>query len=145
MGLSSPGQPLLAGFPGLLLSFIGTNEHLFTKVNFTDLQRWISHWGSIECLWVCPLSRRREGRQNGGIIIIIIIFCLFRAEPMEVPRLGVKLELQLPAYARATAMADPSRVCNLHHSSQQGRILNPLSKARDQTHNLMAPNRICFC
>ena len=30
-----------------------------------------------------------------------------------------------------TAMPDPSRVCNLHPSSQQRQILNPLSKARD--------------
>ena len=36
---------------------------------------------------------------------------------------------------------DPSRVCNLHHSSRQRQILNPLSKARDQTHNLMVPSR----
>ena len=51
---------------------------------------------------------------------------------MEVPRLGVELELQLPTYATATAMPDPSQVCNLHHSPQQCQTLNPLSKARDQ-------------
>ena len=31
---------------------------------------------------------------------------------MEVPRLGVKLQLQLPAYATATATQNPSRVCD---------------------------------
>ena len=30
----------------------------------------------------------------------------------------------------------------LRHSSQQRRILNPLSEARDRTHNLMVPSRI---
>ena len=50
---------------------------------------------------------------------------------MEVPRLGVESELQLPAHATATAMMDPSRVFDLHQSSQQRLILNPLSKARD--------------
>ena len=35
-------------------------------------------------------------------------------------------------------------VCDLHHSSQQHQILNPLSKARDQTCNLIVPSRICF-
>ena len=30
----------------------------------------------------------------------------------------------------------------LHHSSRQCRIPNPLSKARDQTHNLVVPSRI---
>ena len=33
----------------------------------------------------------------------------------------------------------------LHHSSWQRRILNPLSKARAQTHNLVVPSRIRFC
>ena len=56
---------------------------------------------------------------------------------MEVLRLGVESELQLLAYTTATAMPDPSRVCNLHHSSWQRQILNPLSEARDQTHIFM--------
>ena len=58
---------------------------------------------------------------------------------MEIPRLGVASELQLPAYATATAtaMQDLSQVCNLHHSSQQHWILNPLSEARDRTQILM--------
>ena len=47
---------------------------------------------------------------------------------MEVPRLGVELELQLLVYTTATAMQDPHRVCDLHHSSQQRRIPNPLSR-----------------
>ena len=64
---------------------------------------------------------------------------------MEAPRLGVSSELQLPAYATATAMPDLSCICDLHHSSRQCQILNPLSKARDGTRNLMVTSRICFC
>ena len=52
---------------------------------------------------------------------------------MEVSRLGVESELQLWAYATATATQDLSCVCDLHHSSGQGQVLNPLSEARDQT------------
>ena len=48
----------------------------------------------------------------------------------EVPGPGVELELQLPAYATAMATLDPSHICDLHHSSQQRRILNLLSEAR---------------
>ena len=33
-------------------------------------------------------------------------------------------------------------VCDPHHSSQQRRILNPLSTAGDRTCNLMVPSRI---
>ena len=46
---------------------------------------------------------------------------------MEVPKLGVELELHLLAYATAIATQDTS--CKL----QQGQILNPLSEARVQT------------
>ena len=71
-------------------------------------------------------------------------FLLFRAESMymDIPRLGVEAELQLLAYAAATAMQDPSCVWDLHHSSQQCQILNPLSEVRDGTRNLMVPSRI---
>ena len=56
---------------------------------------------------------------------------------MEVPRLGVELALSLPAYTTATAMPDPSLICDLPCSSQQCRILNPPSEARDRTCNLI--------
>ena len=63
---------------------------------------------------------------------------------MEVLKLGVKLELQLPAYTTATAMQAQSHVCDLHHSSWQRWILNPLSEAGDQTHVFMDPSRVCY-
>ena len=51
---------------------------------------------------------------------------LFRLHPwhMEVPRLGVRLELQLPAYATATATRDSSHISDLYHSSWQHWIFN---------------------
>ena len=64
---------------------------------------------------------------------------------MEVPRLAVESELQLPAYATATAKLDPSHVCDLHYSLWQHQILYPLSEARDQTCSLMDTGQICFC
>ena len=63
---------------------------------------------------------------------------------MEIPRLGVEGELQLPAYATAIATQDPSLVGDLHHSSWQHRIPDPLSEATDQTRILMDPSWICF-
>ena len=74
-------------------------------------------------------------QQNDPVIHIhiyihyFLIFCLFiylfilfwgpHSQHLEVPRLGVKSELQLPAYATATATWDRSHVCNLHHSLWQ--------------------------
>ena len=65
-------------------------------------------------------------------------FCFLGPYPrhMEVSRLGLESELQLPATATATAMQDLSHICSLYHSSQQCWIFNPPSKARDQTHIL---------
>ena len=63
---------------------------------------------------------------------------------MEVPRQGVKLELQLPAFTTATATPHLSHDHDLHQSSQQHQILDPLSKARDQTHILMDSSRVHF-
>ena len=59
---------------------------------------------------------------------------------MEVPKLGVQLELQLLAYTTATATSDLSLVCDLYNSSRPHRILNPLSEARDRNCNLMVPS-----
>ena len=63
---------------------------------------------------------------------------------MEVPSLGVESELQLLAYATITATQDSSCVYTLHHSSWQHRILNSLSKARDQTCNLMDTSQVHY-
>ena len=46
---------------------------------------------------------------------------------MEVPRVGVKLELQLPAYTTDTATLDLICICDLY-SLRQRQILNLLSK-----------------
>ena len=64
---------------------------------------------------------------------------------MEVLRLGVESELQLLAYTAATATQDPSRICDLHHSSRQCWIFNPLREARDRTHILMDTVRFLTC
>ena len=64
---------------------------------------------------------------------ILFYFCFLGPHPwhIEVPSLGVQLEQQLPAYVTATATQDPSYICDLHRSSWQRQILDPLSKARD--------------
>jgi len=60
---------------------------------------------------------------------------------MEVPRLGFKSELLLLAYTTATAMQDLSHVCDLHHSSEQCRILNPLTRAEIEPATSWTPVR----
>ena len=75
------------------------------------------------------------------LFIYFFIFVFLRPHPwhVEVPRLGVEPELQLPAYTTTSTS-----------STRQRRILNPQSEARDQTcilmdprwvHNLLSHNR----
>ena len=61
-------------------------------------------------------------------IFLFLVFLGLHPRYTEVPRLGVKSEIQPLAYTTGTAMPDPSCVCNLHQSSWQHQILNPLSK-----------------
>ena len=84
------------------------------------------------------------------ILLLLLLFCLFfflgpHPRPMEVPKLGVKLELQLLAYATAKPTRDLNHICDLHHSSLQCQIPDPLSKARDHTRILMDTSQIPFC
>ena len=77
-------------------------------------------------------------------IYLFIVFLWPHPWHVEGPRLGVKLELQLLACTTATAIQDQSHIFDLHHSSWQCWILNPLSKARDWTCILMDTSQICF-
>ena len=69
------------------------------------------------------------------LIMVFSFFFLFFLGPnmqyMEVPRLGIELELQLLAYTTATAMPDMNHICDLCCSLWQYQILNPLREARD--------------
>ena len=80
---------------------------------------------SSECLHILTQS----------FCLFVFLFCFLGSHlrHMEVPRLGVESELQLPVYTTATATWYSSCICDLHHNSQQYWILNPLIEARDWT------------
>ena len=63
-------------------------------------------------------------------VILFYFILLFRDAPVACggSQARVELELQLQGYAtaKATAMPDLSYVCDLHHSSWQHQILNPM-------------------
>ena len=111
-----PG-PLAPRFLGL--SWYSSEEHKGLILLLPVISQHINSCGKI---------LRESGSQG---------FFLFFLGPYlwhtEVPRLGVKSELQLQAYITATSMLD---------SSLQYRILNPLSEAWDQTSILMDTSRV---
>ena len=64
--------------------------------------------------------------------VFFFFFWLFRTTPT--------------AYVSSQARALIGDIAaDLHHSSQQHQIINPLSEVRDQTHILMDASWICFC
>ncbi len=81
----------------------------------------VSKWYSF-CKLLSSIYKYKKHSLN-----LLFFFSFFFLGPhpwqMEVPRLGVELELQLLVYATATAMQDLSHICDLHHSSQQHRSL----------------------
>ena len=88
-----------------------------------------------------PFYISTSGAQGLRFLYILINTCYFlpvfflgpQLWHVEVSRLRVKSELQLPAYATAIATPDLSPLCDLHHSSWQCWILNLLIRARDRT------------
>ena len=123
----------LTEFPQHKHTYAGSAQ--FKKENITKSQK------------TSPISFSLKGNHCSNVYIFacLLFFCFLGLHPqhVEVPRLGVKLELQLPAYAIAIATPDPSCVFDLHHSSRQHQILNPLSEARNRTHNLMGSSQVC--
>ena len=107
-------------------------------------QRWMRflEFQSINSEISCT-SYREDRYATGNSIIFIFCFLGLHLRHMEVPRLGFESELQLPAYAIATAAWDLSHICNLHHSSWKFWILNPLGKVRDWTCIIMDTSQIC--
>ena len=84
------------------------------------------YW-SLNIIQLLAFHSSKKGKAN----VFFFFFKGLHLWHMEVPGLGIKLELQLQAYTTATAMSDLSCICDLHPSSRPCQVLNSLSKARD--------------
>ena len=92
-----------------------------------------------------PLEKPAHDITGYDIILFYVLLFEPHSQHMEVPRLGVEWELQLPTYATATAARDPNCVFELHHISGQQGIPDPPSKGRDWIHILMDTSQTRFC
>ena len=103
--------------------------------------------GTCRYDWVTVLCSRNWHDIVNHPYLIFFFFWLFRATSAAYGGSQARgpSELQLPVYTTATVMPDPSQICNLHHSSRQYQILNPLSNARVGTRILMDTSLVCFC
>ena len=59
---------------------------------------------------------RKVGLEPFCLFAFVFIFLGPHLGHMEIPRLGVVSEIQLPAYTTATATWDPSHIYDIHHS-----------------------------
>ena len=71
------------------------------------------------------------------MFFVLFFFGIFRAAPAARGGSQARRPVRAVAMAYTTATQYLSRVYELHHSSWQHRILNPLSEARDGTRVLM--------
>ena len=98
---------------------------------------WSYMHETLACIYLFSppvLSQHRKFDLVGrSIFLFFFFFCFLRLNlwHMEVLGPGVELELQLLTYPTATAVPDPSCICDLCRSLWQCQILNPLSGARD--------------
>ena len=108
---------------------------------------WLCLWGLkpytvaviyAECFsfWICQLA-------SLGVIFFFFLFRSILSAYGDSQARGW-IGVASGAYIIATAMPDPSCISDLHHSSQQHQIHNPLSEARDRTRVLMDTSQICF-
>ena len=121
---------------------------LYPRLDFrllvsSTVGKYISVVGATPSVVLCN-GRLSPLIQGSFFFCCCCCFSGLHPRPVEAPGLGVSSELQLLAYTTATAVPDLSCICDLHHSSWQCWILNPLSEARDQTRNLIVPSRIRF-
>ena len=117
----------------------GCGHKIFLKNAF-----WVLHF------FILPFAIGKMLMESQTFFLFLFFFFFFfflgpHLGHMEVPRLGVQSGLHLLAFNTAKAMPDPSRMCNLHHSSWQHQIPNPLNKARDRIRILMDTRQIHFC
>ena len=104
-----------------------------------DIKLFLNRQGNM----VCALRNNLFSSKYRNIFIYLYIYCLSAfSRAASTAYGGFQARGLIVAYARATATWDSSRICSLHHSSLRRQILNPLSKARDHTRNLMVPSRI---
>ena len=112
---------------------------IFERENLSEsqfLKRHVDRLFGVQLLFpvrvVCGVNAVEQATNLHSPPFFFCLFAIAWATPMA----------HKGSQARGIARRDPSRVCNLHHSSWQRQILNPLSKARDQTHNLIVPSWI---
>ena len=92
------------------------------------------------------MSKQANAKVDLGYPPPFFFFAFLGPHPqnMEVPRRGGRIRAVAGGLHHSHSNARSEPYLWPHHSSRQHQILNPLSKSRDGTCNLMVPSRIRF-
>ena len=113
--------------------------------SFSTSSSTLFHFGHPgECLVVLHYSFTFPWWVITTCFFFFFFLCLFRAAPAAYGSSQARGRIEAAATATATATPNPSHICDLHHSSQQHWILNPLGKARNWTRVLMDTSWVCY-
>ena len=108
----------------------------------------------INDIWAQKSHEGMSSNLRGGRVLFFLFcfalfcFCLLRVAPLVYGSSLAKGEIRAAvvlACATATPTQDLSCICNLHQSSQQCQILNPLSEASVWTCVLMDTSWVPYC
>ena len=111
-------------------------QTVVVKVNEKGIY-FINLWGHFSCVTLLKTPWRWSGTTPAFYFFILL---LFRATPTVYRGSQARGQIRAAAAGLRHSNSDPSQVCDLHHSSQQRQILNPLSKVRDRTCILKDPS-----
>ena len=138
--------------PSLSFSLLESLNHFLNRYDPYYVCALLKDWSCVVCIefslhihgFICGTGDVNYGLEYPWILLFMKDPGTNRPRYMEVRRLGVKLKQKLPGYTTSIATQDPSHVCDLHHSSWQWQILNPLIRVRNQIHIPMDPSQISF-
>ena len=86
-------------------------------------------------MMIIPGQKKEWGGRGAHeeYFFVVVVFCPFRAAPATYGGSQARVLIRAVAAGlhHSQTTPDPSHVCNLHHSSRQLWIFNPLGKARD--------------
>ena len=118
----------------IIIGFLQHFLNCLARITWATCQNADSQTRPLKILIHCAWGLKR-------ICFCCCCFCFWGpfSWHMEVPRPEANQSCSF--WPTTQIQPDPSRVFNLHHSSWQRQILNPLSKVRDWTHILMDTSR----
>jgi len=131
----------------ITISCLFWNINVYFSLKVTFMLRLIMHNLNIKLIRTLGFFTSSLDFWDLYRLSFILFLLLFRPVPEACGICQARgwIRAAAEAYARATATPGPSCVCDLHHSSQQYQILNPLSQARDWTHVLLDTSWVCYC